>query len=189
MSNIGKSTIFPSSIFIIASFIFLVSYDASTEIGYSINDLSIESENRCSRYARAEYGRRYSKKEDDIVKNMNGLIYSPYEKKYFNNTKETDIEHIVSLSEAHDSGLCKRNEENKKEFAEDLGNLTLASPKYNRQIKKDKDIGEHIPQYNQCWYADRVVQIKGKWELTVDEIEAEALERVLSECPSTDMIF
>ena len=37
-----------------------------------------------------------------------GRIYEPYSGRYFESTRETDIEHIVARSEAHDSGLCAR---------------------------------------------------------------------------------
>ena len=42
--------------------------------------------------------------------------------------RETDIEHIVPLSEAHDSGLCSASATTKARFARDVLNLTLASP-------------------------------------------------------------
>ena len=37
---------------------------------------------------------------------MGGIIYGPYTGIWFGSTSETDIEHIVARSEAHDSGLC-----------------------------------------------------------------------------------
>ena len=43
-------------------------------------------------------------------------------------TAETDIEHIVAASEAHDSVLCARDAETRARFARDLRNLTLALP-------------------------------------------------------------
>ena len=42
---------------------------------------------------------------------------------------ETDIEHIVATSEAHDSGLCAADRATRKQFAQDLRNLTLAPPR------------------------------------------------------------
>ena len=42
---------------------------------------------------------------------------------------------------------------------------------------------------NRCWFAGRVVAVKRKYRLTVDRREAAALERVLSACRSTDMVF
>ena len=41
---------------------------------------------------------------------------------------ETDIEHIVARSEAHESGPCAANPATRSEFASDVLNLTLVSP-------------------------------------------------------------
>ena len=58
------------------------------------------------------------------------------------------IEHIVAASEAHDSGLCARDQGTRARFAQDLRNLTLASPRVNRHEKSGKDAGEWIPVQN-----------------------------------------
>ena len=94
---------------------------------------------------------------------MGGLIYSPYTGDYFDSTDETDIEHIVARSEAHDSGLCDADEDTKDAFASDLLNLTLAEPDLNRNEKVDKDAGEWLPEINKCWFAYRVVQVRANY--------------------------
>jgi hypothetical protein len=71
-------------------------------------------------------------------------------------------------------------------------NLTLAAPKVNRcgpTGKCGKDAAEWLPQKNQCWFAQRIVEIRQKYALTIDRMEANALDAVLSECETTDMIF
>lgn len=45
-----------------------------------------------------------------------------------------------------------------------------------------------MPRMNQCWFAGRVVAVKRKYGLSVDVREARALEGVLSECASTEMV-
>ena len=45
------------------------------------------------------------------------------------------IEHVVAVSEAHDSGLCAADAETRRRFAGDLDNLTLAVPHLNRYEK------------------------------------------------------
>ena len=55
--------------------------------------------------------------------------------------------------------------------------------------KCDSDAGEWLPAMNRCWFAGRVVAVKRKYRLTVDRREADALERVLSACKSTAMVF
>ncbi|MCY4577459.1 MAG: excalibur calcium-binding domain-containing protein [Chloroflexi bacterium] len=121
---------------------------------------------------------------------MGGIIYSPYTGECFDSTDETDIEHIVARSEAHDSGLCDADvdAETRDAFASDLLNLTLASPDLNRQEKVAKDAAEWLPEINKCWFAYRVVQVRAKYSLTVDQAEADTLEAVLSECSSFEMV-
>ena len=42
---------------------------------------------------------------------------------------------------------------------------------------------------NQCWFANRVVEVRRKYSLTVDEREAQVLERMLSSCASTELVL
>ena len=149
--------------------------------------LVIADEDRCSDYDADDYSYPQSV-EADIVAGMGGIIYSPYTGEYFDSTGETDIEHIVARSEAHDSGLCDVDAETRDTFASDLLNLTLAHPDLNRNEKVAKDAAEWLPEINKCWFAYRVVQVRAKYSLTVDQAEADALEAVLSECSSFEMV-
>ena len=87
-----------------------------------------------------------------------GATYGPYTGTWFDSIRDTDIEHIVARSEAHDSGLCAADPVTKDEFASDLTNLTPASPKVNRHRQSDKDAAKWLPDLNQCWCADRTVR-------------------------------
>ena len=150
--------------------------------------LVVAPEDRCSPYDSDDYP--YSPSvEKRIVETMNGLVYGPYTGTHFEDTSQTDIEHIVARSEVHDSGLCSADAETKKRFASDILNLTLASPEVNRHQKSGKDAAEWLPDLNQCWFADRVVQVRQEYKLTIDEIEAAALEIVLSGCSSVAMVI
>ena len=66
--------------------------------------ITIAPENRCTTYDSDDYPYPQSV-EADIVAGMGGRIYGPYTGTYFDNTFQTDIEHIVARSEAHDSGM------------------------------------------------------------------------------------
>ena len=148
--------------------------------------LTIAPEERCSPYDADDY--RYSPSvEASIVDSMGG-VYGPYTGTWFGNTGETDIEHIVARSEAHDSGLCAADSQTRKQFATDPLNLTLAAPGVNRHQKSDKDAAEWLPDLNQCWFADRVVEVRQKYGLSIDLAEAEAIDRVLDNCASTAMV-
>ena len=44
-----------------------------------------------------------------------------------------------------------------------------------------------MPPTNRCWFAQRIVEVRRKYGLTIDRREAEALERILSACSSVEM--
>ena len=150
--------------------------------------LTVAPENRCSDYDSDDY--RYPQSvELEIIASMGGRIYGPYSGRTFGSRKETDIEHIVARSEAHDSGLCDRSPEARKAFARDLLNLTLAAPRLNRYEKVAKDAAEWLPDHNRCWYVARIVEVKRKYVLTVNRLEAVAIDAVLEKCESTALVF
>ena len=150
--------------------------------------LSVEPESRCpgNRYDRDEYGSRYRSKEDDIIEEL-GAIYGPYTGRCFESDRDSQIEHIVAINEAHTSGMCTADTETKRTFAGDLLNLTLASPEVNG-AKSNLDAFDWLPEFNQCWFAQRVVDVKLKYGMTVHRDEAAALEGVLSGCESTALV-
>ena len=156
---------------------------ASTETWRS---LTVAPEHRCSPYERKRDYRYPQSVERDIVRAL-GAVYSPYTGTCFASTRETDIEHMVAASEAHDSGLCARDRATRTRFARDLRNLTLASPQVNRREKGAKDAAEWMPSKNRCWFAGRVLEVRQAYGLTIDRREAAALEAILSACASTAM--
>ena len=153
--------------------------------------LVIAPEHRCAPYDQDDYP--YSSSvEAEIVAAMGGRIYGPYTGRYFLSTRRTDIEHIVARSEGHDSGLCAADQTVRRHFASDLLNLTLAAPEVNRCIGAGKcahDAADWLPAVNKCWFVSRVIAVKFKYSLTVDRDEAFALQRVLSDCTTTDIVF
>ena len=148
--------------------------------------ITIAPENRCSPYDADEY--RYSPSVEPRIVEAQSGIYGPYTGTWFETIKETDIEHIVARSEAHDSGLCAASPATWSEFASDLLNLTLASPSVNRHQKSDNDVAEWLPDLNQCWYVDRTLQVRRQYGLTIDRAEADAVDRILAGCQSTDIV-
>ena len=149
------------------------------------NGLVIAPEARCSPYDSDDY--RYNQSvEDRIIRNLGG-IYGPYTGRWFGSKRETDIEHIVARSEAHDSGLCRTDQRTRRRFSEDLRNLTLAAPSVNRNQKRDHDAAGWLPAMNRCWFAARVINVKRAYGLTVDRRERDALARALAGCADTDI--
>ena len=148
--------------------------------------LTVRPESRCAPYDRSDYAYPRSRERDvqDEIGSTAGGWYGLYEARIFASGGETDVEHVVAAAEAHDSGLCGRSAEEKAAFANDLNNLTLASPDLNRREKSDKDAGDWLPPNARCWFARTVVFVKQTHRLTVDEAERDELERVLGACES-----
>jgi len=153
--------------------------------------LVVAPEDRCSEYIPDHYRHDANLKRRILEKQRVGGhsgFYQPYTGTYFWSSTQTDIEHIVDKSEAHDSGGCAWTRDERREFADDLVNLTLASPTLNRHQKGAKDAAEWLPEINRCWFAATIVEVRVKYALTVDEAERDVLESILSGCESTDMI-
>ena len=148
--------------------------------------LNVAPEYRCEEYDSDDY--HYSPSVEPKIVDAQGGIYGPYTGTWLDSIRETDIEHIVARSEAHDSGLCAASPDTRDQFASDLLNLTLASPSVNRHQKVAKDAAEWLPDLNHCWYVDRVVQVRQEYGLTIDREEADAIDTVLAGCESTEMV-
>ncbi len=153
--------------------VFTGSIHAETWMG-----LEVEPENRCSAYNR-DRDYRYSQSLEPAIAARMGGIRCRYTGKQYRSLGETDIEHIVAVSEAHDSGLCAADAATKRRFANDLLNLTLSDPVVNRHQKRDKDAGEWMPRLDPHEFAKTVILVKLKYGLTIDWREKKALERAL----------
>ena len=145
--------------------------------------LVVAPEERCAPYDASEY--RYPQSVEPRIADTLGGVYSPYTCEKFRAIDETDIEHIVARSEAHDSGLCAASPERKSEFARDIRNLTLADPYLNRDVKIAKDAADWTPDENRCWFAWRVIDVRRAYGLTIDRREADALDAILATCPES----
>ena len=151
-------------------------------------DLPVCEEGARVSYDRDAFGSAYSSLEDEIIDALpksDGQVYTPYTCTLFdiqaNGTAATDIEHIVALAEAYDSGLA---ESQFRTFAGDIDNLTIAYPTVNRRQKSDLDAGEWEPPENRGWFAVRVVAVKQKYGLSVNPAERDALRAMLNSDPS-----
>ena len=163
----------------------LAGHDPLTHPASALADLRrlrVAPEFRCAPYNRDDY--RYSQAVEDVIIAGLGDVYGPYTGQRYSSKYATDIEHMIAISEAHDSGLCAADGGTRRAFAGDPLNLTLASPTVNRDVKKHFDAAEWLPPRNQCWFAGRVVAVRKRYGLTVDQAERNALEAVLSRCTS-----
>ena len=160
--------------------------DCSSDAG-TWRGLRVCSERPREGYDRDDYGTGYRSLEDDIIAALpatmkaDGKVYKPYSCIAFditsNGTAATDIEHIVALAEAHDSGIA---DDRRRDIASDLDNLTIADPTVNRSLKGAQDAAEWTPTHHGAWFAERVIQVKLEYGLTVDPAERNALEALLA---------
>ena len=149
--------------------------------------LRVCSERPRDGYDRDAFGTGYSSLEDEIIAALpptmkeNGQVYTPYSCIAFDitpsGTAATDIEHIVALAEAHDSGI---DDDRRRDIASDLDNLTIAHPTVNRSQKGARDAAEWMPTRHGAWFADRVIRVKLEYGLTVDTAERDALVALLA---------
>ena len=160
--------------------------EPAVQAGPTWRRIAVAAEHRCSPYDSDDY--RYPASVEPKIVAAQGGIYGPYTGTWFTSIKDTDIEHIVARSEAHDSGLCAASPATKAKFASDLLNLTLASPSVNRHQKIANDASEWLPDLNRCWYVARTILVRQAYDLTIDRAEADAIDRVLAKCGSTEMV-
>ena len=149
--------------------------------------LRVCSERARDGYDRDDYGTGYRSLEDEIIAALpatmkaDGKVYTPYSCIAFDitssGTAATDIEHIVALAEAHDSGIA---DDQRRDIASALDNLTIADPTVNRSQKGARDAAEWMPTHHGAWFAERVIQVKLEYGLTVDPAERDALEALLA---------
>ena len=115
-------------------------------------DLSVAPEHRCSPYDRRDYPYPRSVQRE-IVASMGGSVYGPYTGRHYRSMRDTDVEHVVAVSEAHDSGLCAAGPDLRRRFASDLLDLTLAAPDVNRCGAGGKcafDAADWLPAIYKC---------------------------------------
>nr|BFD88593.1 HNH endonuclease family protein [Streptomyces sp. Xyl84] len=118
-----------------------------------------------------------------------GVWYSPYDDRYIEGPSGLDIDHLVPLAEAWDSGASTWTPAEREAYANDLGDprdLIAVSAASNRS-KADQDPSTWLPPaagYH-CTYATDWITDKTRWNLTIDTPEQTALAEALEQCPDT----
>ena len=107
-----------------------------------------------------------------------------YTGKIISSASEVDVDHLVPLAEAWDSGADSWSVARRRAFANDVTNddaLFVASRASNRG-KADRDPGEWLPPLSDAVryaYAVNWISVKSRWNLKVDPREKAALFNVL----------
>ncbi|MBM3668966.1 MAG: HNH endonuclease [Actinobacteria bacterium] len=116
---------------------------------------------------------------------VGGTWISRYDGRTTTEARTFDIDHMVPLKEAWDSGAWRWDARTRETFANDVGysgSLIAVTAGSNRS-KSDRDPTEWLPDRDVCWYAKTWVAVKYRWRLAVDSTEKSALTRILRGCP------
>lgn len=115
-----------------------------------------------------------------------GQLLDPFSGKViiFSPTKVViDIDHVVALSNAWQTGAAYFDKNVRTQIANDPLNLLAVDAKLNRQ-KGDGDAATWLPPNKafRCEYVARQVAVKAKYRLWVTEPEKVAITKILSSC-------
>jgi hypothetical protein len=118
-----------------------------------------------------------------------GRWYSYYDGAYWTATSDLDIDHMVPLAEAWDSGARNWTAAQREAYANDLGDprpLVAVTDNVN-QSKSDQDPAEWMPPLTSayCRYITDWVADKTRWGLTVDSAEKTSLTSYAAACTNS----
>ncbi|MBU3672012.1 MAG: HNH endonuclease [Sinobacteraceae bacterium] len=122
---------------------------------------------------------------------LEGVLQCPYsgEKIVFRrgpgSSEQAQIDHVVSLSNAWQTGMLQRTSSERRNFANDTLNLLAVKGSLNSQ-KGDGDAATWLPPRRayRCDFVARQVAVKKRYRLWVTPAEKEAMLRVLKTCPN-----
>ncbi|MFJ5994103.1 HNH endonuclease family protein [Streptomyces sp. NPDC092370] len=123
--------------------------------------------------------------QDSSCAATSGSWYSPYDGATWTAASDLDIDHLVPLAEAWDSGADSWTTSRRQSFANDLTRPQLIAVTDNvNQAKGDQDPATWMPSRTayRCTYARAWVQVKYYYGLSVDSAEKSALQNHLASC-------
>ncbi|WP_069885941.1 HNH endonuclease family protein [Streptomyces luteocolor] len=146
-----------------------------------------EDHDRCS--TRAEVLIAESRTEPVIearCKVISGTWFSYYDGQTATDPKGLDIDHMVPLAEAWDSGASQWSPARRQDYANDLDaerSLVAVTAKTNRS-KADQDPAQWLPPLAdaRCTYAADWTATKLRWSLTADKTEVTKLQELAEGC-------
>jgi len=115
-----------------------------------------------------------------------GLWHDPYTDSLFEDASDLDIDHIIPLKEAYESGAIKWDDKQRGLFANDYQISKNLIPVWNssNRSKGAKDLAEWLPsdENYHCEYVLRWIGIKSHWKLSVDEKECLVIQKLVQQC-------
>jgi hypothetical protein len=111
---------------------------------------------------------------------------SPYDGARWSDKGDVDIDHVVALKEAWDSGAWAWTTSQRTLFANDLSDprTLLAVTDSVNQSKSDKDPSNWLPplaSYH-CTYIADWVAVKARWKLSMDQSEYGRVKKLVDSC-------
>jgi hypothetical protein len=121
---------------------------------------------------------------------MSGVLVDPFSGETLNfvqgvkTSSDIQIDHIVALSNAWQTGAFMLTADQRKAFANDPLNLLAVKGKLNSQ-KGESDAATWLPPLRsyRCDYVSRQIAVKMKYKLWFTAPEKEAMIRILKTCP------
>ena len=131
----------------------------------------------------------YKVKTRDCVV-LSGILIDRYSGETINfvrgnvTSMEVQIDHVVALSNAWQTGAFKWDEIKRVNFYNDPLNLMATQRTLNSQ-KGDGDAATWLPPLKsyRCTYIARQIAVKAKYSIWVTKAEKEAMLRILKSCP------
>jgi hypothetical protein len=122
-----------------------------------------------------------------------GRWVSLYDGLVFTDASQLQIDHVVALAEAWDSGASAWSADRRMRFANDLDVswALIAVSAASNQSKSDKDPADWLPPdpNDLCPFISAWIAIKVRWQLSVDPRERDALTGLVADCPASKMPF
>ena len=119
---------------------------------------------------------------------VSGEWKSVYDGKTVTDPKKLDIDHMIPLKEAWESGASKWDASKREAYANDLdfADALVAVTAASNRSKSDRDPASYLPSdvSNRCSYVSKWIAVKTHWNLTIDAKEKSAISNQLSSCGS-----
>lgn len=101
---------------------------------------------------------------------------------------ELDIDHVIALAEAWDSGASTWDSATRRRFANDPAHLVAVTASSNRS-KSDADLADWRPIRSAwCVTATITAEVKAAYGLSVDPAEYDAIAEMLGTCGASDQV-
>lgn len=122
-----------------------------------------------------------------------GRWKSVYDNKTITVAGSLDIDHVVALKEAWESGASRWSSSERQKFANDLGfnrSLIAVSASTNRS-KSDRDPAQWLPPATsyRCDYLVSWIQVKFRWRLSIDAAEKSVIRSGLVNCGNPKVLL